>query len=67
MKKQPTTPQEDPLYHDTWTLLRKYREQSKVWAGDLCNSLVSGVVGTHVGPGAVAVAFFAAEKEREGL
>ena len=40
------------------TLLRKYREQSKVWTGDLCNSLVSGVVGTHVGPGAVAVAFF---------
>ena len=39
-------------------LLQKYRVQSKVWTGDVYSTLVSGVVGTHVGPGAVAVAFF---------
>ena len=33
MKKQVNTPQEDPLYHDTWTLLRKYRDV--VWSLEL--------------------------------
>lgn len=40
-------------------LLTKYRSQSEIWTGDVYGSIVSGVVGTHVGPGAVAVAFFA--------
>lgn len=40
-------------------LLTKYRAQSEIWIGDVYGSIVSGVVGTHVGPGAVAVAFFA--------
>ena len=40
-------------------LLQKYRAQSKIWTGDVFGSTVSGVVGTHAGPGAVAVAFFA--------
>ena len=40
-------------------LLRKYQAQSQIWTGDVEKALVSGVVGTHVGPGAVAVAFFA--------
>ena len=39
-------------------LLQKYRDQSAIWTGDVFSTLVSGVVGTHVGPGAVAVAFF---------
>lgn len=39
-------------------LLVKYRAQSDVWTGDVLSTLVCGVVGTHVGPGAVAVAFF---------
>ena len=39
-------------------LLAKYRSQSQIWTGDVYGSIVSGVVGTHVGPGAVAVAFF---------
>ena len=39
-------------------LLCKYRAQSEVWTGDVFGSIVSGVVGTHAGPGAVAVAFF---------
>ena len=39
-------------------LLAKYRAQSDIWTGDMYGSIVSGVVGTHVGPGAVAVAFF---------
>lgn len=39
-------------------LLQKYRDQSEIWPGDVFSTLVSGVVGTHVGPGAVAVAFF---------
>ena len=47
-------------------LLRKYMEDSSaLWEGkreSLPVSLVSSVVGTHVGPGAVAVAFFAAEE-----
>lgn len=33
MKKQNDTPQDDPLYHDTWTLLRKYRDV--VWSLEL--------------------------------
>lgn len=40
-------------------LLCKYRAQSDIWTGDVYESVVSGVVGTHAGPGAVAVAFFA--------
>ena len=40
-------------------LLQKYRAQSGIWTGDVYGSTVSGVVGTHAGPGAVAVAFFA--------
>lgn len=40
-------------------LLAKYRTQSEVWTGDVYGSSISGVVGTHAGPGAVAVAFFA--------
>lgn len=39
-------------------LLRKYRTQSEIWTGDVFGSTVSGVVGTHAGLGAVAVAFF---------
>lgn len=39
-------------------LLKKYREQSGIWTGDVFSTIVSGVVGTHAGPGAVAVAFF---------
>ena len=39
-------------------LLCKYRAQSEVWTGDVFGNIVSGVVGTHAGPGAVAVAFF---------
>jgi len=46
-------------------LLQKYIQDSAVlWEGKvekLPVSIVSSVVGTHVGPGAVAVAFFAAE------
>lgn len=42
------------------TLLRKYLYDSEaVWSSDTPVSLVCGVVGTHAGPGAVAVAFFA--------
>lgn len=41
-------------------LLRKYRDDSEaLWSADVPVSLVCGVVGTHAGPGAVAVAFFA--------
>ena len=41
-------------------LLCKYREESgALWSADVDVSLVCGVVGTHAGPGAVAVAFFA--------
>ena len=39
-------------------LLQKYRAQSGLWSGDVFGAVISGVVGTHVGPGAVAVAFF---------
>lgn len=39
--------------------LRKYRQDSgELWSADTPESLVCGVVGTHAGPGAVAVAFF---------
>ena len=41
-------------------LLRKYREESSdLWEGRvLPSTIVSAVIGTHAGPGAVAVAFF---------
>ena len=39
-------------------LLQKYRAQSEIWTGDVFSTIVCGVVGTHAGPGAVAVAFF---------
>ena len=46
-------------------LLQKYvQDSASLWEGhrdQLPVSVVSSVVGTHVGPGAVAVAFFAAE------
>lgn len=48
------------------TLLRKYIEDSKeLWkdsVDDLAVSTVGGTIGTHVGPGAIAVAFFALNK-----
>ena len=48
-------------------LLQKYiADSAALWEGKcdcLPISIVSSVVGTHVGPGAVAVAFFAAEQE----
>lgn len=48
------------------TLLRKYVQDSmQLWQDhvkDLPVSVVGSVVGTHAGPGAVAVAFFASEK-----
>ena len=48
-------------------LLRKYISDSEaLWEGkraDLPVAIVGSVVGTHVGPGAVAVAFFAADVE----
>ena len=41
-------------------LLEKYRQESgALWSMDVPESIVCGVVGTHAGPGAVAVAFFA--------
>lgn len=44
------------------TLLHKYIEDSrdlwKDYAEDLPYALIGGIIGTHVGPGAVAVAFF---------
>lgn len=41
-------------------LLRKYREDcAGLWNEEVPESIVCGVVGTHAGPGAVAVAFFA--------
>ena len=40
-------------------LLRKYRlESEELWDPETPEELVCGVVGTHAGPGAVAVAFF---------
>ncbi len=48
-------------------LLQKYiADSAALWQGSrdsLPISIVGSVVGTHVGPGAVAVAFFAAERE----
>ena len=48
------------------TLLRKYvQDSAQLWQDhvkDLPVSVVGSVVGTHAGPGAVAVAFFASEK-----
>ena len=48
------------------TLLRKYvQDSAQLWQNhvkDLPVSVVGSVVGTHAGPGAVAVAFFASEK-----
>ena len=50
------------------SLLQKYiSDSAALWEGHrevLPTCIVGSVVGTHVGPGAVAVAFFAAEKER---
>ena len=47
------------------SVLQKYiRDSAALWEGNretLPASIVGSVVGTHVGPGAVAVAFFAAE------
>ena len=47
------------------TLLKKYIADSEaLWQGNVDNlpvSIVGSVVGTHAGPGAVAVAFFSAE------
>ena len=46
----------------TDTLLKKYVEDSKaLWAhakSELNTSVIGSTIGTHVGPGAVAVAFF---------
>ena len=48
-------------------LLRKYiTDSAALWENarkELPVSIVGSVVGTHVGPGAVAVAFFAADTE----
>ena len=39
--------------------LRKYRQENEdLWSSNVPESIVCGVVGTHAGPGAVAVAFF---------
>lgn len=50
-------------------LLQKYIEDSKhLWADGtdrLRTTVVGSVIGTHAGPGAVAVAFFRKENERE--
>ena len=46
-------------------LLRKYiADSADLWEGNVENMpvrIVGSVVGTHAGPGAVAVAFFSAE------
>ena len=48
-------------------LLKKYiQDSASLWEGHVDNlpcSVVGSVVGTHAGPGAVAVAFFAADSE----
>ena len=53
------------------SLLQKYiADSASLWENNrdrLPISIIGSVVGTHVGPGAVAVAFFAAEKERNSL
>ena len=42
------------------TLLQKYMtECGDMWPADVKTTVVSGVVGAHAGPGAVAIAFFA--------
>lgn len=42
--------------------LRKYMEEStELWAPDTKNTIVGSAIGVHVGPGAVAVAFFCKE------
>ena len=42
------------------SLLRKYMTECEdFWPADTKTMIVSGVVGAHAGPGAVAVAFFA--------
>lgn len=50
------------------TLLRDYIENSReLWEGKLENlpmTIVGSTIGTHAGPGAIAVAFFANEDER---
>ena len=39
--------------------LHKYRQENEdLWSHEVPESIVCGVVGTHAGPGAVAVAFF---------
>lgn len=47
------------------TLIKQYIEYSKsIWEGhtdELPISTIGGTIGTHVGPGAVAVAFFSPE------
>ena len=41
-------------------LLHQYRQECKgLWPENVPESIVSGVVGTHAGPGAVAIAYFA--------
>ena len=40
------------------TLLRNYRQEHPRWDTDIPVSLVCGVLGAHVGPGAIAAAFF---------
>lgn len=40
------------------TLLCNYRQDRALWGAEVPASLVCGVLGTHVGPGAIAVAFF---------
>ncbi len=52
-------------------LLQKYiRDSARLWDGylqQLPQTLIGSVVGTHAGPGAVAVAFFAKEDREENL
>lgn len=38
--------------------LRQYLEASTIWPADVNSTIVGSAIGTHVGPGAVAVAFF---------
>lgn len=46
------------------TNLVKYMEENtQLWAPDTRRSIVGSAIGVHVGPGAVAVAFFAADSE----
>ena len=41
MKKKNNAPQDNPLYHDTWTLLQKYRDV--VWSLELSVLTILGV------------------------